>query len=215
MIYLHVNQSKHALFLHAMARIKSRKSRARQYTPPPDVYTKDGKHPETPSRAGAIFAKLFAQATGQPTPKSIIRDITGISERSQTKILQSHQPCTRHNRFDSGPDPHGRKPVLLRSDTAATGSYLNDDSIPLEDHGAPWKDVAEAAGVTLPNTQKFKPLGIREISANWIGRRCRVNEDLINAVCEEEKELPRTTATTRVKAPTKPWNLMEPWHIRH
>ena len=156
-----MNRSKQALFVHAMARIKCRKSKACQYTPPSDVYTKDRKHPQTPSRSGVIFAKLFTQATGQPIPKSIVRGITGISERSQTKILQSHQLRTRHNRFDSSPDSRGRKPVLLRLDTAAIGSYLNDDSIPLEDCGVPWKDVAEAAGVTLLNTQKFKPPGTR------------------------------------------------------
>jgi len=75
--------------------------------------------------------------------------------------------------------------------------YLDDDSIPLEDRGTPWKDVAEAAGVTLLKTQKFKPLGVREISSTRIRIRCRDEEDIINTVYEEEKELPQPIANTR------------------
>ena len=50
--------------------------------------------------------------------------------------------------------------ALTRSDTAAVGNYLNDDTVPLKDRGAPWLDVAEAAGVILPETTHFKPGGL-------------------------------------------------------
>ena len=180
-----------------MGRIRSRKTRARLYTPPPDVSQYDG-HPKTPQRAGVLFAKLFSQELGIPIPRSIVRKITGVPERNQTRILSSKQIRTFHNRPDTGPDPRGPKRVLKRSDTAAIASYLDDDTVTLDDRGAPWQDVAEAAGVSLPLTTHFKPPGSRTMTPKAIQRACKKDEDLINAVCEEEKELDARQARIRL-----------------
>ncbi|OCK96423.1 uncharacterized protein K441DRAFT_46308 [Cenococcum geophilum 1.58] len=43
-----------------MPPIRTRKSRARPFTPPPDLLKSIG-HPKTPQRCGVIWAKLFSQ----------------------------------------------------------------------------------------------------------------------------------------------------------
>jgi len=42
-----------------------------------------------------------------------------------------------HNISDSGPDPRGRKPAILRSDIAAIALYLSDDEVDIDDKGKP------------------------------------------------------------------------------
>ena len=116
-----------------MGRIRSRKSRARYYTPPPDLSTSNGQHPTTPQCAGVLFAKLYSQELGIPIPKSMIRNVTGIAERSQTRILSSKQVRPFHNRQDSRPDSGGQKRRLLRSETAAIANYLDDETVSLDD----------------------------------------------------------------------------------
>ena len=143
-----------------MVRIRSRKSRARHFTPPPSLIQPPGKHPETPSRCGVLFARLYEQELGITIPSTIVRKVTGIAQRGQTRILFSKQPRTRHNHPDTRPDPRGRKQALKRSDTAAIADYLDDETVPLDDRGAPWLDIAEAAGVVLSKTQHFKPAGL-------------------------------------------------------
>ena len=147
-----------------MARIRSRKSVARYYTPPPDLCKPKGQHPETPQRYGVLFAKLYSQALGQPIPKSIVRQVTGVAERGQTRILSSKQARTFHNQQDSRLETRGPKRTLKRSETAAIADYLDDESVPLNDRGAPWQDIAEAAGVILLKTRYLKPIGIRTLT---------------------------------------------------
>ena len=53
------------------------------------------------------------------------------------------------------------------------------------------------AGVTLPNTYHFKPPGMRTVSTRAVQRACKSDEDLINAICEEEKELTKKQADAR------------------
>ena len=134
-----------------MARIRSRKSVARHYTPPPELSLAEGQA-KTPQRAAIIAAKAFAQELGIPIPKSIVRKVTGVSERCQTRILASHQVRTRHNWTDSGPDPRGGTRSITRSETAAIAAYVDDESVSLDDRGAPWPDLAEASGIILPST---------------------------------------------------------------
>ena len=119
-----------------MGRTRSRKSRARPYTPPPDLSSYEGQA-KTPQRTAVLCAKLYAQELGIPIPQSIIRKVSGVPERNQTRILASKQLRTFHNRPDSGPDSRGRKRSLRRSDTAAIADYLNDETVPLDDRGAP------------------------------------------------------------------------------
>lgn len=182
-----------------MARIKSRKSRARHFTPPPDLsHSADGTHPKTPSRSGVFYARAYSRELGIPIPQSIVRKVTGIAERMQTRILASNQVRTRHNQPDSEPDPRGKKRALTRQDTAAIADYLDDDTIPLDNKGEPWPDIAEAAGVVLPQTHHSKPPGFRTIDPQAIRRACQDDEGLINAVCEEEKELTGKQADGRL-----------------
>ena len=81
--------------------------------------------------------------------------------------------------------------------TAAIADYLDDETVSLDDRGAPWQDIAEAAGVELPKTQHLKPPGLRTLTSQSIQRACRDDEDIINAVCEEEKELKKEQAKQR------------------
>lgn len=120
-----------------MGRARPRKSVARYYTPPPDLSVASGDHPQMSARAGVLFAKLYAQELGHPIPQSIVQKVTGITETAQTQILSSKQAHTFHNRPDSGPDAHGRKRALRRSDTAAIADYLNDNTVSLDDCDAP------------------------------------------------------------------------------
>ena len=141
-----------------MGRIQTRKSRARYYTPPPDLFQSPGTHPKTPQRCGVLFAKLYSQELGIPIPSLIIRKVTGIAPCGQTRILSSKEPRTRHNRPDTGPDPRGPHRALKRSDTAAIGDYLDDETVPLDDKGAPWHDIANAAGVTLESPIHYRTI---------------------------------------------------------
>ena len=173
-----------------MAQIKPRKSRARHFTPPPGlVHVGEGTHPLTPSRSGVLWAKAYSQELGIPIPQSVVRKVTGVPERVQTRILASRQVRTLHNRPDSSPDPRGRKRAFTRSETSAIGDYLDDSAIPLDDKGKPWLNIAEDAGIILPQTTHFKPPGVRTVTAKTVQHSCIRDEGLINAVCEEEKEL--------------------------
>ena len=145
-----------------MARLRSRKAQKaliRHYIPPPDLaqYNRQAK---TPQRSAIFAIQALARKKGISVTREDIYDITGVATRKQSRILKSKQLCTRHNHPDSGPDPRGRKRSLKRSETAVIADYLNDESIPLDDRGAPWLDVAEAAGVDLPSSTHFKPPGI-------------------------------------------------------
>jgi DDE superfamily endonuclease len=103
-----------------------------------------------------------------------------------------------HNRPDNGQDPRGRLPALTRSDTAAIEGYLSDENVPLDDRGAPWLDIAEEAGVELPETTHFKPPGKREVTTQTVQRACKKDAGIIDAVCHEEKKLPPKQADSRV-----------------
>jgi hypothetical protein len=75
--YLLVNKSIYLLLLHKMGRIKTRKSRARHFTPPLDLaeYTGQAK---TPQRSGVFVAKALAQKIGIPISQELVREVTGV-----------------------------------------------------------------------------------------------------------------------------------------
>jgi hypothetical protein len=123
--------------------------------------------------------------------------VTGVPPRGQTRILASKQARTLYNQPDSSPDPRGGKRALTRQDTSAIADYTDDGTIPLSDRGAPWLDIAMEAGVTLPETYHFKPPGMRTVTTRAVQRACKSDEDLINAICEEEKELTKKQANAR------------------
>ncbi|TVY57689.1 hypothetical protein LCER1_G002685 [Lachnellula cervina] len=174
----------------------ARKTRARYYTPPPEL-SESQKQAATPNRSAVITAKLIAQEMGIHIPQKVIHKVSKVPPRSQTRILASKQVRTRHNIPDSGPDPRGRKPALTRSNCAAIADYLDSPQTSLEDKSAPWLDIAESSGLDLPETWHFKPPGFRIVNTKTIQRTYRFWEDLINAVCEEEKELTGDQASNR------------------
>ena len=180
-----------------MPPIRSRPSRARYYTPPPDLIHTPHTDIKTPSRCGVLYARLFSQATGQRISSATIRAVTGVAERDQSRILASKQVQMTHNIPDSGPDPRGRKPAILRSDTAAIALYLSDDKVDIDDKGKPWTDIAEDAGIELQQTWHFKPPGFRTLEGRTIQRHCKEDEGIINAIAEEEKELTKAQADNR------------------
>jgi hypothetical protein len=139
-----------------MPPIRTRKSRARHFTPPPDLSFSEGQI-KTPQRCGVLYAKAFSQELGIPIPQSLVRKVMGVAPRIQSRILISKETRTRHNQPNSGPGQRGRKKALSRTDTAAIADYLNDPTISLDDKGKPWLDIAESAGVILPKTTHFKP----------------------------------------------------------
>ena len=181
-----------------MAPVSSRKHRRRHFTPPPDLaHQQKLKHPKTPSRCGVWYAKLFGQELGITIDAEVIHKVTGVAPRSQTRILASKQARTLHNQPDSGPDPRGRKRVFTRQDTSAIADYTDDGTIPLDDRGKPWLNIAIAAGVTIPETYYFKPPGMRTVTTRTLQKACNQDEGLINAICEEERELTDNQATAR------------------
>ncbi|OCK91004.1 uncharacterized protein K441DRAFT_576740, partial [Cenococcum geophilum 1.58] len=96
-------------------------------------------------------------------------------------------------------DPQGRKRGLTRSDSAAISNYLKDASVPQNNKGKPWKDIAINAGVSLPEVPHFKPPGMRSLSLKPIQKACKEDEGIINAVIEEERELDKRQCTNRLK----------------
>ena len=151
-----------------MPKINVRKSRARPYTPPPSIISKQGQHITSPQRSIIIGAKVISQRIGIKIPQDILREVTNIPERDQSRIIASKEVRTRHNIPDSGPDPRGRRRVIIRSETRAVSDYLCDKDIPLEERGAPWKDITTSAGVPLRETWHFKLAGYREVNTRTI-----------------------------------------------
>jgi len=132
-----------------MPPIRTRRSRARYFTPPIEFSQSDSQV-KTPQRSAVLAAKLLSQELCIPIPQELVHKVTGVPPRTQSRILASKQPRTLHNIPDSGPDPRGRKRLITRTETAAIANYLNDDSVLLDDKGKPWTDIAEASGVVLP-----------------------------------------------------------------
>ena len=183
-----------------MARIRPYRRSARYYTPPPDLaHQQEQGHIQTPQRCGVIYAKIFSQELGIPINQELVRKVTGVAERIQSRILASKEVRTLHNQVDKGPDPRGRKRALTKTDTAIIGDYLSDSTTSLDDKGKPWLDIAEAAGVMLPETYHFKPAGHRMVETQSVQRACKEDENLINAVAEEEKLLLGYQAENRLE----------------
>ena len=179
-----------------MTRKRVRPSVARYFTPPVELCQSNG-YAKTPQRSAVLAIKLLVQELKIQVPQEVVQEVTGVAPRVQTRILASKQPRTRHNQPDSGPDPRGQKRAITRSETAAIAAYTDDASVPLDDRGAPWLDLAEASGVQLPQTYHHKPPGYRTIEPQSVQKACRQDEDMTNAICEEEKELTDDQAIVR------------------
>jgi hypothetical protein len=171
-----------------MSPIRSRRSRARHFTPPIELSFSEGQI-KTPQRCVVLAAKAIAQELRIPIPQELIKKVSGVAPRIQSRILASKQVRTLHNQPDSGPDLRGRKRAISRADSSAIADYLDDSTVPLDDKGKPWLDIAEDAGVSLPETTHFKPPGSRTIITHTVQQSCKRDEGIINAICEEEKEL--------------------------
>jgi hypothetical protein len=143
--------------------------------------------------------RLVYQAvwTGITIDAEVIRKVTGVPPRGQTRILALKQARTLYNQPNSSPNPRGGKRALIRQDTSAIADYTDDGTIPLSNRGAPWLDIAIEAGVTLPETYHFKPPRMQTVTTQAVQRACKSDKDLINAIYEEEKELTKKQANAR------------------
>lgn len=178
--------------------IARNKSRARHFTPPPDlVHMGNQKYPRTPSRCGVLWAKIFSQRLGINIPAKEVEGATGVSTRSQSRILASKSARTIYHVEDKGLDPRGRKKALKRTDTAAIADYLDAPTTSLDAKGALWLDIAIQASVELPQITN-KRGGKQIVSTKTIQHSCKLDEDLINAVYEEERELTDAQARARL-----------------
>jgi hypothetical protein len=79
-----------------MARIRSRKSSRRHFTPLANPIHVGG-HANTPQRSGVFFARAFAQELGILIPRSLVLKVTSVAERNQARILALNQVRTLHN----------------------------------------------------------------------------------------------------------------------
>ena len=77
-----------------MPSIRTRKSRARHFTPPIELSFSEGQI-KTPQRCAVLAAKVFSQELGIPICQELVRKVTGVRPRNQTRILASKQVRTR------------------------------------------------------------------------------------------------------------------------
>jgi len=80
-----------------MPPIRTRRSVAHHFTPPIDLFHQSGEQVKTPHRCGVLYAKAFAQELGVKIPTSIVRKITGVPRRIQSRILVEKEPRTLYN----------------------------------------------------------------------------------------------------------------------
>ena len=182
-----------------MARIRSRKAQkqlTRHHTPPLDLTDYEGQA-KTPQRSAVFALRAFAQQRGIKITREDIHKVCGVPTRNQSRILASKQLRTHYNQPNSGPDNRGRKRALKQSETAAIGAYCNDESIPLDNRGAPWPTIARDTSVPLPLIYHSKTDSNEPLNSDTIRLSCREDEGLINAVYEEEKELGSPQARNR------------------
>jgi hypothetical protein len=111
---------------------------------------------------------MFERELGIFIPLSTIRKVTGVTERSQSRILASKQLRTFYNQPDSGPNLRGRKRAILQLETAVISKFLNDASVLLNNRGKPWLDIVTDASVTLLQTTHFKLPGLCTVSLQTV-----------------------------------------------
>jgi hypothetical protein len=64
-----------------MPPIRTRKRRARHFTPPPNLCPENEGHALTPRHAGVFWAKVFGQEMGKAIPITIVEKVTKLSAR--------------------------------------------------------------------------------------------------------------------------------------
>ena len=82
-----------------MRLIRTRKSRARHFTPPPDLSFSAGQI-KMSQRYSVLYAKAFSQELSILISQELVRKVTGVLERVQSCILKEKESRTRHNRPD-------------------------------------------------------------------------------------------------------------------
>ncbi|KAF8847121.1 hypothetical protein BDZ45DRAFT_733790 [Acephala macrosclerotiorum] len=147
------------------------KCRQKHYTPPPEIKW-EGGHVSTPQKTAIIIAKCIEQKCDVKISRDVLKDITNLDHRVQSQIIKEKQVRTFYNRSDNRPETRGRKGALTRGDTAAIGTFVEDDNVKKEDKAAPWADLADMAA-------------------------CKKDENIINAIQYEKKELPLKQADQR------------------
>ncbi len=71
---------------------------------------------------------------------------------------------------------------------------MRDLNVPLDNKGKPWLDIVDVARVDIPQTEHFKPPGLRDINPLSVQQTIKKQEGILNAVCKKEKELPKPLA---------------------
>lgn len=120
-----------------MPPIRTRKRRARHFTPPPDLCPEEVGHASTPRRAGVFWAKVFGQEMGIAIPVTVVEKVTKLSARTQSHIISTGHVRRTHNVEDFGLDPCGAKPAFTKTDTFAIYDYLTNPSMAFRDKGKP------------------------------------------------------------------------------
>jgi len=96
-VCLHVNNlSFYSLTTTTMPPIRTRKSRARHFTPPLELTCSNGQI-KTPQRSAILTAKLLAQELNIQIPQPLLYDLVGVPPRNQSRILATKQVRTLHN----------------------------------------------------------------------------------------------------------------------
>ncbi|PVH85163.1 hypothetical protein DL98DRAFT_568394 [Cadophora sp. DSE1049] len=135
---------------------------------------------------------------GKAIPVAIVEKVTKLSARVQSHIIATGHVRRTYNIEDSGPDFRRRYLAFTKSETSVVYDYLTDPSIAFKDKGKPWQDIVKDADVLLLQTRHLKLLGRRDINEKGIQRVFRKEESLINAVAEEETELSKSQADSRI-----------------
>ncbi|CZT06993.1 uncharacterized protein RAG0_12569 [Rhynchosporium agropyri] len=190
---------------------RKRPSRAKHVTPPLDLFESSG-HYKTPQRSGVFFCREIAFRKGIKITAPEVAEITGVSTRSQTKILAS-QTVRRLNYTlePQEPDPRAPLRVITHQQTQAIYNYLTDERISSRDRNKPWQEVFLAAtGEELPKTQHAD--GFRDVEGNRIRIWYRKDQGIGCFKREEEKELTLLQARRRldwinVQLPTRPHSV--------
>jgi hypothetical protein len=78
--YLQVNKLTISTTTAPIPLIRTRKSRARHFTPPPDLSFLKCQI-KTPQRCGVLYAKVFSQELNIPIPQELIHKVTGVAPR--------------------------------------------------------------------------------------------------------------------------------------
>lgn len=173
---------------------------------------KRGKRPHTPPRRPAL-PNLPGSTPHRSTvwacylmPKLVAASLERLPPKKPSTKNKLSPLATSDASPDLSPDPCDRPNTIPHQGTAAIGDDLDDPKALLDNKGKPWRDIARNAGIELPKTMHFKPPEGRTVWPQTIQTRYKKDEGIINAACEEEREL---TGSSKTAYPVP--NCDPPW----